>query len=391
MSFSLKNFRATYQRLVDATFQSQIGQNLEAYVDDMVVKSKTERDMIADVAKTFDNLRRISMKLNPKKCSFGVEEGKFLGYMVMSEGIRVNPAKTKDIAKMKPPQTWGKMQSLLGKLAVLNSFQELKKVILNMSSLTTQLPKETICVYLAASKEVVIAVLLAKRKGKQCRVHYVSRTLHDAERNYAPLEKVDLALLHVSRRLRRYLEAHPIKVITDQPIKQILNKAEASGKLEKCSMELGAYDLTYEPRNAIKGQVLADFINEVPVCNEASTIKGLGVGLVLISPTKIEYTYAMRLNFTSINNQAEYKALLAGQRIAKKMKYLAKAKEYIECFKNFKIRNIPRNQNQKANVLSKLASVALNHITKEILVEVLETPSIDRQEINAVVEEEEEK
>ncbi|GJU47193.1 reverse transcriptase domain-containing protein [Tanacetum coccineum] len=149
------------------------------------------------------------------------------------------------------------------------AFQELKKVILNMSSLTTQLPKETICVYLAASKEVVIAVLLAKRKGKQCRVHYVSRTLHDAERNYAPLEKVDLALLHVSRRLRRYLEAHPIKVITDQPIKQILNKAEASRKLEKCFVELGAYDLTYEPHNVIKGQVLADFINEVPVCSDA--------------------------------------------------------------------------------------------------------------------------
>ncbi|GJY60743.1 reverse transcriptase domain-containing protein [Tanacetum coccineum] len=152
--------------------------------------------------------------------------------------------------------------------------------------------------------------------------------------------------------------------------------------------------------------------------DESSSIKGSGVGLVLISPIKTEYTYALRLNFTSTNNQVEYKALLAGLRIAKKMKvqslsvnidskpmasqindnynacnknivkYLAKAKEYIGCFKKFKIRNIQRDQNQKADVLSKLASVAFNHLTKEILVEVLEAPSTDRQEINAVVEEE---
>ncbi|GKE36636.1 reverse transcriptase domain-containing protein [Tanacetum coccineum] len=87
MPFGLKNAGATYQRLVDEAFQSQIGRNLEAYVDDIVVKSKSEREMLADIAKTFDNLRRINMKLNLKKCSFGVEEGKFLGYMVTSEGI----------------------------------------------------------------------------------------------------------------------------------------------------------------------------------------------------------------------------------------------------------------------------------------------------------------
>ncbi|GKG11137.1 reverse transcriptase domain-containing protein [Tanacetum coccineum] len=66
MSFGLKNAGATYQRLVDEAFQSQIGQNLEAYVDDMVVKIKSEREMIADVAETFDNLRKFNMKLNPK-------------------------------------------------------------------------------------------------------------------------------------------------------------------------------------------------------------------------------------------------------------------------------------------------------------------------------------
>ncbi|GJT84015.1 hypothetical protein Tco_1058357 [Tanacetum coccineum] len=70
------------------------------------------------------------------------------------------------------------------------------------------------------------------------------------------------------------------------------------------------------------------------------------------------------------------------------IQYLSKAKKYIKCFKNFKIQNIPQNQNQKADVLSKLASVAFNCPIKEILVEVLEIPSTEMKEINAVVEEE---
>ncbi|GJV21010.1 reverse transcriptase domain-containing protein [Tanacetum coccineum] len=100
MPFGLKNAGATYQRLVDSTFQSQIGRNLEAYVDDMVIKRKDERDLLADIAETFENLKAINMKLNPKKCSFGVEEGKFLGYMVTSEGIRANLKKTKAISDL---------------------------------------------------------------------------------------------------------------------------------------------------------------------------------------------------------------------------------------------------------------------------------------------------
>ncbi|GKD65595.1 reverse transcriptase domain-containing protein [Tanacetum coccineum] len=98
------------------------GRNLEAYVDDMVIKSKDENDLLADIAETFENLKAINMKLNPKKCSFGVEEGKFLGYMVTSEGIRANPKKTKAISDLTSPKTLKEMQSLSGKLASLNRF-----------------------------------------------------------------------------------------------------------------------------------------------------------------------------------------------------------------------------------------------------------------------------
>ncbi|GJY02028.1 reverse transcriptase domain-containing protein [Tanacetum coccineum] len=120
MPFGLKNAGATYQRLVDSTFQSQIGRNLEAYVDDMVIKSKEETSLLADIAETFESLKTINMKLNPKKCLFGVEEGKCLGYMVTSEGIRSNPKKTRAISDLQSPKTLKEMQSLSGKLASLN-------------------------------------------------------------------------------------------------------------------------------------------------------------------------------------------------------------------------------------------------------------------------------
>ncbi|GKA68631.1 reverse transcriptase domain-containing protein [Tanacetum coccineum] len=233
----------------------------------------------------------------------------------------------------------------------------MKKLINELPTLTTPVLEEILYVYLAVSQDAVIGVLVADRQGKQTPIRHVTLVLR----------------------------AHPIKVITDQPIKQILNKPEVSGKLAKYAVELGAYNITYVPRNAIKGQVLADFINEIPAgtkhlevysltneeilkewtlyTDEASSLKGVGAGLVLIDLTRIEYTYAIRLNFPSTNNKAEYEALLAGLRIAKKIK--------------------------KADVLSKLASVAFHHLTKDVLVEVLNTKFVDAQEISTVVEEEE--
>nr|GFA14951.1 reverse transcriptase domain-containing protein [Tanacetum cinerariifolium] len=74
MPFGLKNAGATYQRLMDKAFKGQVGRNIEVYVDDLVVKSHIEAEMVRDIS-----LRKVNMKLNPKKCSFGLAEGVFLG------------------------------------------------------------------------------------------------------------------------------------------------------------------------------------------------------------------------------------------------------------------------------------------------------------------------
>ncbi|GJX11598.1 reverse transcriptase domain-containing protein [Tanacetum coccineum] len=122
MPFGLKNAGATYQRLVDKAFEKQVGQNLEVYVDDLVIKIHTEAELLRDIKETFRTLRKINMKLNPKKCTFGAVEGMFLGYMIGPEGIRPCPEKIEVVLQLPSPRTVKEVQSLNGKLPSLNRF-----------------------------------------------------------------------------------------------------------------------------------------------------------------------------------------------------------------------------------------------------------------------------
>ncbi|GJT18849.1 reverse transcriptase domain-containing protein [Tanacetum coccineum] len=102
MPFGLRNVRATYHRLVDKACHKQIGRNLEVYVDDLVIKSRTEDEIVRDMEETFQTLREINMKLNPKKCTFGIAEGMFLGYKVSTRGLKVCPDKVDAVLSLPP-------------------------------------------------------------------------------------------------------------------------------------------------------------------------------------------------------------------------------------------------------------------------------------------------
>ena len=103
MSFGLKNAGATYQRAIQCYLKDQIGKNIEAYVDDVVVKSKTADNLITDLEETFQNLKKFQWKLNPTKCIFGVPSGILLGNVVSRHGIKANLEKIEAVTKMKPP------------------------------------------------------------------------------------------------------------------------------------------------------------------------------------------------------------------------------------------------------------------------------------------------
>ncbi|GKE51516.1 reverse transcriptase domain-containing protein [Tanacetum coccineum] len=122
MHFGLRNTEATYQRLVDKAFHKQIGRNLKVYVDDLVIKSGTGDEIVKDMEETFQTLREINMKLNPKKCTFRIEQGMFLGYKVSTRGLKVCPGKVDVVLSLPSPKCLKDVQSLNGKLAILNRF-----------------------------------------------------------------------------------------------------------------------------------------------------------------------------------------------------------------------------------------------------------------------------
>ncbi|XP_027177519.1 uncharacterized protein LOC113776533 [Coffea eugenioides] len=461
MPFGFKNAGATYQRLVNKLFKNQIDRNMEVYVDDMLVKSRTQEQFINDLREIFDILRSSRMRLNPKKCTFGVRSGKFLGYMISKDGVRANPDKVKAIIDMAPPRNIKEVQRLAGRMAALSrflsklavqgspffkalrrgphfewtsecqkAFDELKAHIARLPALTSPTQGETLFIYLAVGEEALSAVLVREEDKVQKPVYYVSRALQGAEPRYAAVERYVLALVHAARKLRSYFQAHPVIVVTDQPLKQILSKPDASGRMMKWAVELSEYDLGYQPCTAIKAQALADFIVEGVSCGQQEvqakmtrdTAEAEQAGEAAEVPQATKASKAGLARDTAeakqarktakarraTNNESEYEALIAGIMIARKLgtesievysdsqlivnqvggnyevkeeplrRYVAKVHELRTQFKLFTLKQVPRSQNKRADALSKLASTSSGTLNKEVLVEVVRDRAYDQ-------------
>nr|KYP31996.1 Transposon Ty3-G Gag-Pol polyprotein [Cajanus cajan] len=310
MPFRLKNAGATYQRLMDTVFVEQIGHNLEVYIDDMVIKTKSATDHVRDLEEILQQLRKYNMRLNPEKCDFGVQGEKFLGFMITCQGIEANPDKCQALINMRSPQNHKEVQRLAGRLASLSRF----------------IPKMA---------------------------------------------------------------------------------------------ELSEYGIKYESRGALKAQCLADFIAEltpsIPLEEQSwilhvdgsSNTKGSGAGIILEGPNDMMLELAIKFDFQATNNQEEYEALLAGLRLAKDVgvkklrccsdsklitqqvggsyqtkephlqRYNLMVSHLTSSFDHFQIEHVPRAQNVRADLLSKLASTKRLGQHKTIIQETISTPSYD--------------
>nr|GEY87349.1 hypothetical protein [Tanacetum cinerariifolium] len=150
------NAGVNYQSLVDKAFQKQISRNLKVYVDDLVIKSRTKQEIIRDIKETFKTLREINMKLNHKKCTFGVEEGMFLGY--------------KKCTKKSDFQWTAEAEA---------AFKQMKKLIVKLPTLTAPMEKEELIMYPAVAREAVSAVLMTEKEVKQTPIYFVNHALQD--------------------------------------------------------------------------------------------------------------------------------------------------------------------------------------------------------------------
>ncbi|GJV88999.1 reverse transcriptase domain-containing protein [Tanacetum coccineum] len=281
------------------------------------------------------------MKLNPKKCTFGVEEGMFLGYMVNTKGIKVCPDKVESLLSLPSLKCLKDVQRLNGKLASLNrflaksaekslpfiktlkkcikksdfpwtteaeaAFKQMKKLIAE----TAPIEKEELIIYLTAAREVVSAVLMTEKEAKQMPIYSVSRAL----------------------------QGRPVQSSS-------VVKPENAERLQKWSIALGRNDIHYKTRG---------YQSKEKTCR-----------LIVEQPEDIPYAAK-----ESWNNPI-----------------LEKVKTLTNSFKKFSIKQVPRSENKKADTLSKIASTRFAHLTKQVLVEVLKEKAINEAEVLTVVEEE---
>nr|XP_027076820.1 uncharacterized protein LOC113700543 [Coffea arabica] len=259
------------------------------------------------------------------------------------------------------------------------AFEQMKEYLHHLPTLTSPRSGDKLYLYLSATEEAVSAMLI-REEGTQMSVYYVSRVLRGSETRYTQAEKLVLAL----------------------------------------AIELGKYDLSYEPRTAIKTQAFADFLAELTFSevkeptlalaepqrwilhvDGSSNSEGSGADLLFENPQGERCSYALRCNFTTFNNEIEYETVIAGLQLVHRLgarrilinsdsqlvmcqipgeykareevmqRYLSKIHQLTAHFESFEIQRISRSQNKRADALSRLAFTSFSDLNKTILVEVL--------------------
>jgi ribonuclease HI len=247
-----------------------------------------------------------------------------------------------------------------------------------------------------------------------------------SKKNYTELEKVLYAVLMKSRKLRHYFQAYHIIIPSSQPLKDIMRNREATGRIGKWTAELNEFTIDYVHRSSIQSQALADFIADwTPGAHEEGTSKdveawtlfcdgswgtfGAGAAAVLVAPSKVKTCYAVKLDFSCTNNIAEYKALLLGLRKLRAMgirrailktdsqviaghvdksskardpkleRYLDTVLRLKASFEVFSVKNIPRGENEHADLLAKSAAQGLP-LPSEVFFETIKAPSVEIME-----------
>ena len=132
---------------------------------------------------------------------------------------------------------------------------------------------EVLFAYLAVASHAVSFVLIREDSGVQRPVYYVSKSLHEAQVRYLSLEKAILSVIHATRKLPHYFQAHTVVVLTQLPLKSILRSADYMGRIAKWGMILGAFDIKYMTRTSVKGQVLVDLVAEFTELLEEAEMK----------------------------------------------------------------------------------------------------------------------
>jgi ribonuclease HI len=304
---------------------------------------------------------------------------------------------------------------------------QLKDFLSKLPVLTAPRKKEQLLLYLAATTHVVSSAIVVERQEDghaypiQRPVYLVSKVLSESKARYQPVQKLLYEVLITSRKLRHYFQEYSISVITDYPLGDILRNQDATGRISKWEVELGALNIDFKPRTAIKSQALVDFMaewweNQLPTPTErpehwvmyldgSLKLEGAGAGVLLISPTGKQLKYILQIFWKVSNNEAEYEALLHGLRLATSLgikrllvysnsvvvinqvnkswdrnkenmdDYCLEVRKLENKFYSLEFHHVIRDNNVAADVLSKLGSTRAQ-VPAGVFVHELHVPSI---------------
>ncbi|RVW90362.1 Transposon Ty3-I Gag-Pol polyprotein [Vitis vinifera] len=403
MPFGLKNAGATYQRAATTLFHDMMHRDVEVYVDDMIVKSRDRSDHLAALERFFERIRQFRLRLNPKKCTFGVTSGKLLGYMVSERGIEVDPDKIRAILDMPAPRTEREVRGFLGRLQYISrfiarltdicepifrllrksqptvwddqcqrAFERIREYLLSPPVLAPPTPGRPLLLYLSVS-DVALGCMLAQ--------------LDDSGK--------DRAIYYLSKRMLDY-ETRPALV----------------GRLMRWLVLLTEFDIHYVTQKSIRGSIVADHLASLPVSDARAIDDDFPDEDVAAVTSLSGWRISVRLAFSdrhpATNNIVEYEACILGLETAlelgirqmevfgdsnlvlrqiqgewktrdvKLKPYHAYLELLVGRFDDLRYTHLPRAQNQFADALATLASmidIPVDATVRPLLIESRSAPA----------------
>ncbi|RVW68741.1 Retrovirus-related Pol polyprotein from transposon 412 [Vitis vinifera] len=280
MPFGLKNAGATYQRAATTLFHDMMHRDVEVYVDDMIVKSRDRADHLAALQRFFERIRQFRLRLNPKKCTFGVTSGKLLGHIVSERAYL-------PLLRKNQPTVWND--------DCQRAFERIKECLLSPPVLVPPTPGRPLLLYLSVS-DMALGCMLAQLDdlGKERAIYYLSKRMLEYECKYIMIERLCLAVVWATRRLRHYMTEYSVLLVSRlDPLRYLFDRPVLTGRLMRW--------LYYGWRLYFDG---------------AANQSGFGIGILLISPQGDHIPRSVRLAFSDhhrlTNNIVEYEACITG-------------------------------------------------------------------------------
>nr|CAN73091.1 hypothetical protein VITISV_041303 [Vitis vinifera] len=207
MPFWLKNAGAIYQRAATTFFHDMMHRDIEVYVDDMIVKSQGRADHLEALDRFFERIRKFRLRLNPKKCTFGVTYGKVLGHMANERGIEKNEKE---------------IRGFLGRLQYISRFNLIDRHIHGLGCMLAPIDDS----------------------GKERVIYYMSKRMLEYEMKYAMIERLCLTLVWATRRLRHYMIEYSVHLISRlDPLRYLFDRPALTGRLMRWLILLTEFDI----------------------------------------------------------------------------------------------------------------------------------------------------